>query len=243
LADKFNPASRVAQVMEAAHHQNPSTPTRDAWAAAFGIEVEEQRRQVYEVNRTLELVSDEVDLLAEQVNSGVAGAPERCDDALNNARRAIAIIDFSPDFQQSKQFIHAHDINLLRILSDLTPDEERVDEDALSEVIDWLSDLRDYAVEHLEGAFRASVLRQIQIMEEAIRRYRFIGIKAFNEGVTLSFANFMQNQEVFRDATDEEAKSRLSELLRRFAALASETVVKGAQVVNAANTIKEITGN
>jgi hypothetical protein len=103
----------------------------------------------------------------------------------------------------------------------MTLDEERVDEDALSEVIDWLSDLRDYAVEHLEGAFRAFVLRQIQIMEEAVRRYRFIGIKAFNEGVT----------------------RRLRELLRRFAGFSSETVVKGAQVVNAANTIKEITGN
>jgi hypothetical protein len=48
---------------------------------------------------------------------------------------------------------------------------------------------------------------------------------------------------VFRDATDEEAKSRLKELVRRFLQLAPETVAKGAQVVNAANTIKEITGN
>jgi hypothetical protein len=243
LADKFNPASRVAQVLEAARQQNASIPTVQAWAAAFGIGVNERRRQVYEVNQTLELVSDELSLLAEQVNSGVAGAPERYEGALNNARRAIDVIDFTPEFQQSKQYLHFHDINLLGIISDHTPDEERVDEDALSEVMVRLSELRDYAVEHLEGAFRAFVLTQIQIMEEAVRRYRFIGTKAFGEGSTLSVANLMQNEEVFREAKDEEAKTRFKELLRRFLALAPETVVKGAQVVNAANTIKEITGN
>jgi len=86
-------------------------------------------------------------LLAEQVNSGVAGAPERYAKALENARSAIDILDFSPEFQQSKKYVQSDDINLLRILSDLTPDEERVDEDALSEVTDLISELRDYAVE------------------------------------------------------------------------------------------------
>jgi len=98
LADKFNPASRVAQVMEAADKQNPSVQTVEAWAAALGIGVEERRRKVYEINRTFGLVSNEIDLLAEQVNSGVAGAPERYAKALKNARSAIDILDFSPEF-------------------------------------------------------------------------------------------------------------------------------------------------
>jgi hypothetical protein len=198
---------------------------------------------MYEVNRRLELLSGEIDLITEQVNAGGAGAPDRYTSALGNARQLVSILDFTPSFTQCLQYINPGDINLLGIISDLTPDEERVDEDALSEVEDRLAELKEYAVEHLEGPFRAFVLRQTQIMEEAIRRYRFIGIKAFSEGATLSFTNFVQNQEVFRDATDEEAKTRLKELVRKFFQLAPETVVKGAQVVNAANTIKEITGN
>jgi hypothetical protein len=244
LPDRFNPASRVAHALEAAYDKsNDDTPVIEVWSTVFGIEGTNQHKKAREVNKALELVSDEIDLVSEQVDSGAAGAPERYAEALRNARTVTGVIDFSPPFQQSKRSIRSQDLNLLGLISDLTPDEERVDDEALSDITEILEELRDYAVEYLEGAFQAFILRQVRIIEEAIRRYPIIGVKAFNDGANASFANLVQNQEILREATDEEAKTRLKELLGRFFKLAPEWVVRAAQVINAADTIREITGN
>ncbi len=242
MTDRFNPASRVAQALEAANRHPQDTQTVEVWGVVFGIEESNQHKKAREVSKALDLLSNEISLIAEQVNSGVAGAPERYTDALRNAQRATNVMDFSPGFQQCKRYINDHEINLLRLVSDHTPDEERVDEDNLSEVKDRLEELRAYAVENLEGAFRAFVLRQTQIMAEAIRRYPVVGVKAFKDGVDISLANLVRNKDVYNEASDEEAKSKLRDLVRKFYALAPR-LVQVAQVINAADTIREITGN
>lgn len=239
----FNSASRVAAVLEAMLKQQSNTITLQAWSAISGIQVQKRRQQAFQVNRTLELLSNEIGLLTEQVNSGVAGAPERNADALNSARRATDVLDLSPHFRQYRDHINGHHVNLLRILSDLTPDEERTDENALSETRLLIDELRDYAAENLMGEFREFVLRQVRIMEEAIRSYPVVGIRAFSEGAGASFADFVANQEIFQEAQDEEAKTRYKELVKKFFALAPERAAQIATIVNAVNTIKELTGN
>ena len=241
MSDHFNPASRVAAFFEAALTQPPGTQALQAWCAVFGIQSEQQRKQIFLVNRNLELLSSELDLVVEQINSGVAGAPNRYEGALNNARTATIVVDLSPQFQQYQQYMSYDQTNLLRLVSDLTADERRVDEDAFANVVATVDELRDYATEHLEGQFRAFVLRQAEIIAEAIRRYPLIGPKAFSEGANATFSNFVENEQVYEEATDEEAKGKLKQLVRRFLTLAPERTAQIAQIVNAANTIKELT--
>jgi hypothetical protein len=243
VPERFNPASRVAQTLQSAwDNSHENTPVIEVWSTVFGIEGKNKYKKAREISKALGLLSDEIDLVSEQVDSGVAGEPERYARALGNARFVAGVIDFSHAFQPSRRKILDQDLNLLGVISDLTPNEERVD-DVLTEFYGKLGELREYTLEHLEGTFRAFVLRQIHIMEEAIRRYPIVGVKAFDEGANASFANLVENQDIFREATDEEAKNRLSEILRRFYTLAPKCTLRVAQIVNAANTIREITGN
>lgn len=241
MSDKFNPASRVATFFEAALREQSGTAALQAWCSVFGIQSQEQREQITLLHRNLALLSGELDLVLEQVNSRVAGAPGRYEGALERARAAITVVDLSPQFQQYKQYISHDQTNLFHIVSDQTPDEERVDQDALDDVMDMVGELRDYAEDHLEGQFRAFVLRQVDIIAEAIGRYPIIGQRAFSDGANATLANLIENREVYEHPPDEEAKGKFKRLVKRFLTLAPERAAQIAQVINAVNSFKELT--
>src|SRR5215211_3276198 len=81
LPDRFNPASRVAQSLEAANQHPDATSTVEVWGAVFGIEEDNQPKKAREINKVLDLLSNEIALVSEQVGSGVAGTPVRYTDA------------------------------------------------------------------------------------------------------------------------------------------------------------------
>ncbi len=116
-----------------------------------------------------------------------------------------------------------------------------MDEEALSNYVEELKDFKQYAANHLEGEFNAFVLEQIGIIERGINSYPIVGAKALREGTAFAFANLVMNQDLYENNEYPEVKGRLKKIVKKFVALAPKSVLWGAQLVNAADTIKEIT--
>jgi hypothetical protein len=190
----------------------------------------------------LKLLLGEVELVKAQVMSEKYGKPERYGSILTLIDQATNKVNFGAQWQDNRQYLDGLDYDLLRVLSDLTPDEERVEEESLAEFAEELKEFRQYAIQNLQGQFQTFVLEQISIMERAINSYPIVGAKAFRTGLAESLANWVENQDTYENSENQEAKGRLKATVKKFASYAPEWVVRGAQVINAADTIREITG-
>jgi hypothetical protein len=242
VADKFNSASRVADVLLNASSQPPSLRVLDVWCRVFGITVNDDFRQTDEVIQGLKLLLSEVELVKAQVDSGKYGNPARYGSILAHINQATNKVNFGVQWEKNRQHLDGLEYDLLGVLSDLTPDEERVQEDALADFAEELQEFKQYAIDNLEGQFQIFVVEQISIMERAIRSYPIVGAKAFRVGEAELVSNLIANQDVYENSKNQEAKVRLKERIKVFLSLAPEWVVRGAQVINAADTIREITG-
>jgi hypothetical protein len=184
MSDKFNPASRIADVLLNASGQNPTLPVLEVWCRVFGITVNDDLRQTDEVIQGLKLLLSEVALVKAQVNSEKYGKPERYGSTLALIDQATNKVNFAAQWQHNRTYLEGLDYDLLRLLSDLTPDEDRVQEESLVEFAEELQEFKQYAINNLEGQFQAFVLEQISIMERAIKSYHIVGAKAFRVGAS-----------------------------------------------------------
>lgn len=226
-----------------ARSQPPDLSVLDVWCRVFGITVSGALRQTDEVIQGLKLLLDEVELVTAQVKTENYGDPARYGSTLSLIDMAIDKVNFSAQWQHNKGHLDRVNYDLLGTLSDLTPDEERVQDKALGEFAEELQKFKQYALENLEGQFQTFVLEQIAIMERAIKSYPIVGAKAFRAGVTDSYAHWAANYDVYTNSDNQQAKGEFRATLKKFLSLAPEWVVKGAQVVNAVDTMRQLTGN
>jgi len=167
------------------------------WCRVFGITENDDLRQTDEVIQGLKLLLSELELVKAQVVSEKYGKPERYGSILTLIEQATNKVNFGAQWEINKTYLDGLDYDLLYVLSDLTPDEERVQEESLAEFAEELQEFKQYAINNLEGQFQAFVLEQISIMERAIKSYPIVGAKAFRAGAAESFANWVENQDTY----------------------------------------------
>ncbi len=215
VSQKYNSAARLHRLLAPVRRQHPGQPAIDAWARVFSIQTSNQNRRWMAVTQKLQLVLEEVDILEQQMHL-TSLRRHTYEDPLEQLRQALDVTALTSTFGEYLQYINDYTLNALDMYTDLLPDQgEPIDGDELDKVAESLADLR-HQVERsseLPEYVRSFLLRQIQVLEDALSNYPIVGPAAFLRAQGLGAAIATLEQDVVERYPDnDEARSYLKQL-------------------------------
>lgn len=215
VSQNYNTAARLHRLMSMAKQQPQGESTVNAWARLFNIPPKEHNRRYMAVTQKLQLVLGEVDRLEQQMQSTPL-RPHTYQEPLEQLRKALDATAMTNHFSQYTQYINDFTLNALDTYADLLPSQgEPIDEDELRELAKTLAELRGQVEESesLPEDIRSFLLRQIQVLQDALNNYPIMGSAAFLQAQGLGAALVTIERDVVEQYPDnEEVQSYLHRL-------------------------------
>jgi hypothetical protein len=250
----INPAFRVARLLDKAASQQGHLKPLEVWGRVFEFG-DKYSLYTFEIVKMMGLLYDEV-LLTLAKMQATDYSDHLYTEAINNAREALDVGALESSQWSSKEhLLSIQTRQALHFCAELLPDEEEFILDTeLEQLWEQLQALRTAVVDSsVPGQVKTFVLEQIGIIEQAIRNYPIIGIRAFRSALPEGVASFIENREMVRNVLDaedvdkevrEEVQEQLTILRRIWGQVQSVAEKTGPilTIVNAVQKALELTG-
>jgi hypothetical protein len=225
MAEKFNAARRVRNILERAQHQQQSTPTIEVWSFVFDIT---DHRYTgfgdtrFEALRCLGLLNEQVQRVKSEVAQlGVAQSDSA--EAFERIEAVVASFNFDVPWEQYRTQITSDALSHLGIYSAMSTEDEQVvpaeDLENLKQDLDaFLAEVMDNVT---DDRLRAFVVKQIRIILRAIREYPIRGEEAIRDGDAEFLGRLISEFEFVREHKEEEVVKKTVTFRERMRELVS----------------------
>lgn len=218
-----NPAARLHQLLVKAKSVGSGAAV-DLWAKVFEItESDLDKKQVEVISRLLQLRK-----LIEETYEGlqsIDGLPERYFRPFERIRAIPkqSFASLNTDISAYINGVTEGDMTVLEFCSeklDSLHKETVVDETDLQSVLVNVTTLFDEVkIGDLDSDLKTFILDGLESIRRGIYEFRIRGPRRLKEAIAEILANAMMNQEVVREAEEEESLKKFNEAFNRFAAL------------------------
>jgi hypothetical protein len=210
VAERINAAHRLDQILREAQSSPDAVSTVEVWTELFGITGPDAPTAAVEAVRMVGLLRDQMHEVRRKMRN-TAVKPQRYEPAFENISNALDIQNLSALWRDRNAYLTAEVLAAVGWCADTLPAEEDViDPEDLARFAEEVRMFGDrVAGSSLPDYVKSFVLRQVAIIEQAIREYPVVGARAFRRAYVECFADFTENQNTYLEHQDEEEMQEL----------------------------------
>ena len=234
-----NPAKRLLSVLGEASQKNPNEATGKVWSSVFGLPWDDNRADPHYVQRKLAVLREEIDLLELQMKR-TAFAPEGYAQYLDRVRTTISKANLDATWKSYFQSLYSPEVQLsLLWCSQVIADEESVSMDDLADLLATIKAFRaNIDSLKISEPVRDFILRQLDLIEQAIQEYPIRGGAAIRDGFHKAAAVYAGMEDAPLSNTEAENVGKVNGLFSRLGK-AADGVIKADKLVTAVLNIAE----
>ncbi|HEX8501647.1 MAG TPA: hypothetical protein VF659_13765 [Pyrinomonadaceae bacterium] len=192
----INSAYRVHATLSAACARPGNQQMWEVFAKVFEIQHPNGRKKIFEVNRMLDLLYDEIEKTRAQMKASNF-SEDLYEPAFTLIEQRITPGLLFNDWHGYKAALEPI-LHTLKFCSEVLPHEEDlVSEEDLGAIREALKELEDVLQEsELPDYVKAFIQQHISIIKKALRDYQVIGAKAFKTAMYEGYIQFVENEEI-----------------------------------------------
>ena len=219
MAEKFNTARRVRNIVFTAKGQPTGATTLAAWGSTF--QTLDLPNAQFETYRLLEMLTNQVDSLAREVE-GFGLDQSDYQVTFSNLNSILMVTNLDTQWQNYQRYITDVVIRQLGIFAQMSQiDEPVVPLEDFGQLKQDLLDFRDQVIgSAIDDRLKAFVLQQIETILRAIREYPIRGVEAIKDGDKAVVATALSEHELLQEHKGEEVVEKTAtfwDRLRKFA--------------------------
>jgi hypothetical protein len=223
-----NAASRVLSVAVKVPQQANNTVVLDGWAAVFGVQDQEPTVRGQEVARMLGMLYHQVGIVRADLESRDFDRDAYV-PVLDRVTNSLAMTSLGNQWNWVAQFYTPDVIAALRVFPGILPDEAVVEVDEIAQVQTYLGDLRQRVANgELPAEIKYFLIRQIELIDRALRDYAIRGVAAFQEASEQAGFEWLREGQVVAPYKDHAVVQEVGTLWPRV-----QTLVKRATLIGA----------
>ena len=216
MSEQANAAHRLESILRNAVRLPEATSTVEVWTQVFSITGPDAQTTAVKVVHMIGLLRQQTNEIRLKMHDTPI-KPQRYEPSLNHVLEALDIQTLSSSWQQRKRYLTPEVLSSVSWCADTLPNEEElIEQGSLGELKEELQRFRATVNEgSLPDYAKSFVLRQIEIIEQAVHEYPVIGAKAFRRASVECFFDLSENQDVYAKHSDEQEMSKLREFWGR----------------------------
>ena len=196
-----NSIARVHHTLSRASTQHPNDPAWKAWAHAFELPTVFKEGSL--THSLLHEVASCVSLTYQQLRQGRAQIDrtpfkrETFDPIFDNAEKVLSIGSLEGPWNLSRQHLGSEVLPMLKAYSEALPDDDETTADEIAQLVKQCRQLEELITKHkLPDDLKLFLLRQLDIIQQAIREFRIRGGEAFRDAAYNMAVDAAENQEI-----------------------------------------------
>ncbi|MGL6003154.1 MAG: hypothetical protein ACRCZ4_13870 [Plesiomonas sp.] len=196
MANKFNSAFRLKNVIDKTLNESDSKLILEVWATVFEIQDENQVRKAAIVGEKLRWLYHELELLRVQIS--LANLSESLYlKAFSHLELAISNMHLSGHWNHARQYLGSDVILALAFFVEILPNEEnQIQNESIEEIRNLLGELRNKLSDStLPESLVTLIKHHIEIIENAISSYPIKGAKALIEAINIGWGEIIRAKE------------------------------------------------
>lgn len=201
----INSAYRIINILNKAMTQQEGLQNLDVWSNVFEINSNNPSLKINKVTEKLLLLENELNNTKLLMNKAPI-SKDNYKTALNAVQNVLNSNNLFNKWAQQRPILTREVFNLLDICSQLIPHEEdEITEEEINKILNEIEKLKKTIEEgNFSEQLQAFVIQQINLIEDAIKDYYIIGIRAFKSAFYEAHTILFRDQEIIK--TDEGKK-------------------------------------
>jgi hypothetical protein len=239
----MNSAHRLSDLVQAANKAPDNTKTLEVWASVFDVDATDNHEKTSIVSSLLAVLHAELNVVRKRM------AETHYSDSLyvpylQRIENAISGQSLTTTWNNFKQYLTPDAVLALRFCSEILPkEEEPIDQEALEEILDTISQLEGLLTNtSLSSGVVDLINNQMGLIRRALGEYPIIGIKSVKRAVHTATGELVEHQEEVRQNASSEEMSLLRKILEKTSKTA-DGVIKTDKAISAGEKILSLIHN
>jgi hypothetical protein len=205
MAERFNSAQRIYNIIHKARQHDGNTQAMEVWTRVFEVPPDHGVEQQYRIMELLSVLRREI-RLCESLMTATRIKPDTYRSVFLSLDESTNLAYVVAQWHNTAKFYTDANMSSLSIFSDILDDDGvPISHEELVDLISELEDVRDSVlISDLPEDAKRFLLNQIYILLSALRAYPIAGNKVFQDALGDLISSSTRDKKAYQDSADNE---------------------------------------